>query len=364
LTPSTEASDESTQARAALVIGATGVTGTPLTEELLVAGWTVVAVSRRAPMLRAGVPTGKLRHLAVDLLDADACRHRLGVLDEATHVYYCAQAADPALRLQLLRNVLDALARGSPGLRNVHLMQGTKYYGCHLGAFKVPARESDPRVAGADIYYSEEDLVRARAHERGWRWTALRPHAVCGYAQGNPLNLAVVLGVFAALVRSEGAELFFPASPACFETRFNVMDSELLARAALWCSTRPECGNEAFNINNGDVFRWQDMWPRIAAHFGLRAAGPGREPLMDYLGARGDHWQRMARAHDLAPFPYERAVRWIQGDYRPPNSRLACEYDVVADLGKLRRFGFREELDSARMFQRLFARLQSQRVIP
>jgi nucleoside-diphosphate-sugar epimerase len=348
----------------ALVVGTTGVTGTPLTEELLLAGWPVVAVSRRAPMLRAGVPDANLRHVGVDLADAQACGDKLGTLNDVTHLFYCGHAPDAPTRLRLLRNVLDALERGSPKLENIHLLQGTKYYGCHLGPFKVPAQESDPRIAGGDFYYSEEDLVRSRARLRGWRWTAVRPHAVCGYAAGNPLNLATVLAVYCTLARAEGGELAFPASAACFEARFNVVDAELLARASIWCASRPACGSEAFNINNGDVFRWKDLWPALANHFGMRAAGPGSEPLADYLAARGSSWQRLATRHELLPFPFEQTARWAQGDYRPPNCRLACEYDVVSALAKARRFGFLEQTDSAQMFLRLFARLQRERVIP
>jgi nucleoside-diphosphate-sugar epimerase len=347
----------------ALVIGATGVTGTPLTEELLAAGWPVYAVSRRAPMMRAGIDVSKLVHIAVDLSDANACAQAMGTLDHLTHLYYCGNAPQSATRLQLMRNVLDAVERGSPELANVHLMQGTKYYGCHLGPFKVPARETDPRVAGADFYYSEEDYVRNRASGKQWTWTALRPHSVCGHARGNPLNLAVVLGVYGSLERAAGATFAFPSSAASFETRFNVVDSELLARAAIWCSTTSACGNEVFNINNGDVFRWQDIWPALAEFFGLEPAGPGMQRLPEYLGARAHEWARLSTEQGLAPFPYERVAAWAQGDYSAPSSRFACEYDVVSDLAKLRRFGFAEQVDTTQMFLRLFARLRDARVI-
>ena len=30
-------------------------------------------------------------------------------------------------------------------------------------------------------------------------------------------------------------------------------------------ATDPKTANEPFNITNGDIFRWQDMWPAIAA---------------------------------------------------------------------------------------------------
>ena len=83
------------QGRAALVIGATGVTGTPLTEALLAAGWPVYAVSRRPPLLRADVDTRRLTHIALDLADARACTRALGRLDPITHLFHCGNAPNP-----------------------------------------------------------------------------------------------------------------------------------------------------------------------------------------------------------------------------------------------------------------------------
>jgi nucleoside-diphosphate-sugar epimerase len=348
----------------ALVVGATGVTGTPLTEELLAAGWLVHAVCRREPMLRAGVDTARLRHVAVDIADAQACRAALEQLRDVTHLFYCGNAPDPQRRLALMRNVLDAVEAGAPGLANVHLLQGTKYYGCHLGPFPVPARETDARVAGADFYYSEEDLVRTRARGKRWSWTAVRPHSVCGYARGNPLNLAVALAIYATLRREAGEPLSFPSTAASFERRFNVVDSELLGRASIWCAGSPHCANEPFNINNGDVFRWRDVWPALAGFFGLEPAGPADERLPDYFARREPAWNAVVARHGLSPLPYGLFARWAQGDYVPPNSRFACEYDVVSDLAKARAFGFTETVDTAAMFLRLFARLRAERVIP
>jgi nucleoside-diphosphate-sugar epimerase len=350
--------------RAALVIGASGVTGTPLTEELLAAGWPVYAVSRRAPMLRAGVDTSRLEHIAVDLADAAACMRAFARLDAVTHLFYCGNAPERELRLQLMRHVLDAVEAASPRLENMHLMQGTKYYGCHLGPFQVPAKETDARVAGADFYYSEEDFVRGRAAGKRWTWTAVRPHSVCGYARGNPLNLAVVLAIYASLQRAAGKTLAFPSTPASFEARFNVVDSELLARASIWCSTTAACGNQAFNVNNGDVFRWKDIWPALADYFELEPAGPQAQRLPQYLAEHEAAWQELARSHGLAAFPYMRVSAWAQGDYAPPSSRFACEYDVVSDLSKARSYGFAERVDTTRMFLRLFDRLRAERVIP
>jgi hypothetical protein len=112
------------------------------------------------------------------------------------------------------------------------------------------------------------------------------------------------------------------------------------------------------------VFRWRELWPKLAGFFGLEAAGPQALRLPEYLAQHERDWKTLAARHDLEPFPYEQVARWAQGDYRAPNSRFACEYDVVSDLSKARRHGFSERIDSAQMFLRLFARLRAERVIP
>ena len=348
----------------ALVIGASGVTGTPLVEQLLGSGWRVFAVSRRAPALRNAISTEHLKHVPVDLADAAAVSRAFAAFHDVTHVFYCANDPRPDVRLRLLSHVLTAIEPVARKLANLYLMQGTKYYGCHLGPISVPARETDPRIAGGDFYYSEEDFVSVCQYGKRWTWTALRPHAVCGYAANNPLNLAVVLGIYGSLCKALGRAFQFPASPACFAACFNVMDAELLARAAIWCSTTPRCANQAFNANNGDVFRWAELWPQLAAYFEIEPAGPGGQPLAECFAASAEDWRELSERHRLKAFPFERVAQWLQGDYRFPNSRLACEYDVHADLGKLRAHGFRERVDSARMFTRLFARLREERVIP
>ena len=348
----------------ALVIGASGVTGTPLAEQLLEGGWRVLAVSRRAPVLRSGASAAQLRHVPVDLTDALATGAAFSAFHDVTHVFHCANDPRPDVRLRLLSHVLAAIEPVAPRLANLHLMQGTKYYGCHLGPIAVPARETAPRIAGGDFYYSEEDFVSVCRYGKRWNWTALRPHAVCGYSANNPLNLAAVLAIYGSLCKALGQAFAFPATDACFRARFNVMDAELLARAAIWCSTTPRCANQAFNVNNGDVFLWSELWPQLAAFFELEPEGPGERSLAEFLTEHEPTWRALAERHQLRAFPFERVAQWIRGDYRSPNSRLACEYDVHADLSKLRAHGFRESTDSGRMFTRLFARLRDERVIP
>ncbi len=111
--------------KVAMVIGASGVTGTPLAEQLALAGWKVYGVSRRAPQLRDG-PHTHFHHVPVDLTDASATRAALAACADVTHVFHCANDALPATRLAMISNTLDAIEAVAPGFANINLLRGTK----------------------------------------------------------------------------------------------------------------------------------------------------------------------------------------------------------------------------------------------
>jgi len=76
----------------------------------------------------------------------------------------------------------------------------------------------------------------------------------------------------------------------------------LLARHLEWASTTDAARNQAFNVVNGDVFRWKWMWGRLAAWFGLQpAAFPGESlPLERQMSDARPIWTDIARKHHLA----------------------------------------------------------------
>jgi nucleoside-diphosphate-sugar epimerase len=347
----------------ALVIGAGGVTGTPMVEQLALAGWKVYGLSRRRPAFRGG-PFERFVHLPVDLTDAAATRSALAHCTDVTHVFHCANDARPDVRLVMIGNVLDGIEGAALRLANINLLQGTKYYGSYLGRFKTPAKETDPRVPSGTFYYAEEDLVTGRQEGKNWTWTAVRPTAVCGYAAGNPLNLATVLAIYGSILRELNEPFAFPSTQACFDALMQVIDADLLARAALCVSTMPGCGNRGYNVSNGDMFRWKNMWPALARFFDLEAAGPESYSLAQFLEDKQPLWDAMTRKYGLRPFPFERAARWAQGDFTPPNSRLGCEYDWISDTLRVRQAGFNEVIDSEQMFLGMFDRFRREAIIP
>ena len=121
-------------------------------------------------------------------------------LAEATHVFYAAfqpaggAAAAYASNIEpnrdMLVNAVTAIDAASSALRRVVLVTGTKYYGSHLGPYKTPARESDPRHRGPNYYFDQIDWLTAFQRNKRWDWVELRPQTLCGFAPGTPMSLA------------------------------------------------------------------------------------------------------------------------------------------------------------------------------
>jgi nucleoside-diphosphate-sugar epimerase len=66
--------------------------------------------------------------------------------------------------------------------------------------------------------------------------------------------------------------LRFPGTPPAFGALQQMVDAELLGRAAVWAATEKRCAGEIFNVTNGGLFRWQYLWPRFAEYFGMEDA--------------------------------------------------------------------------------------------
>ncbi|OLR92850.1 SDR family oxidoreductase [Actinokineospora bangkokensis] len=335
--------------RTALVTGAHGVIGAGLVAHLRsLPDWDVITVART----RADI--------TVDLLDAAAARDALGGTG-ATHVFHAAYQDRPTWRelvapnLAMLVNTVEAVE--SPALRHVSLMQGYKVYGAHLGPFRTPAREDDAGHMPPEFNLDQQAFLESRSG--AWTWSAMRPSVVCSTALGNPMNLVAALAVYATISKELGVPLRFPGKPGAYDSLLEVTDAGLLAHATVWAATTPECADQAFNVANGDLFRWSRLWPRIAAEFEVPLGDPLPMSLADVMSDKEPVWDRIVAAHGLRPTPYADVSSWAFAD-----AVFSWDYDFLADGSRARRLGFTEFVDTEAMFAGLFDRLRAERVIP
>lgn len=347
--------------KTALVVGARGVIGGNLIGHLeREGGWRIIGLSRRG-----GQDTEAVRHIAVDLLDRDDTAARLATLTDVTHVFYAAYQDRPSWaelvppNLAMLVNVVDAIEPVATRLEHINLMQGYKVYGAHLGPFATPAKESDAPHMPPEFNVDQQQFLERRQIGARWSWSALRPSVVAGVGLGNPMNLAMVIAVYASISKELGIPLRFPGKPGAYTSLIEMTDANLLAKATTWAATNPGSRNEAYNITNGDIYRWSSMWSKIAAFFDLDVAPPLPMSLTEVMADKSALWDTMVQRHGLRPTPYSDVSSWQFGDFV-----FAWDYDVIADTSKSRRAGFHEFVDTEEMFLRIFQDLRDQRLIP
>ena len=347
--------------RVAVVVGARGVIGGNLIDHLEATGeWDVVGLSRRG-----GPGTDRVRHIAVDLLDERDAADKLGELRDVTHIFYAAYQDRPswaelvAPNVAMLVNTVNALEPVAAALEHVSLMQGYKVYGAHLGPFKTPARESDPPHMPPEFNVDQQHFLEDRQRGKRWTWSAIRPSVVCGFALGNPMNLALVIAVYATMSKELGVPLRFPGKPGAYTSLIEMTDAGLLAEATVWAATTPECANQAFNINNGDLFRWDEMLPKIANFFELDVAPPLPMSMEVVMADKEPVWNDLVAKHGLEPTPYSDVSSWAFGDFV-----FGWDYDVIADGSKARRLGFHRHVETERMFLDIFRDLRARKIIP
>lgn len=346
--------------KTALVLGATGVSGRAVLQELEKAGdWSVVGVSRKPPDFDT---TAKF--VSADLYDADSCRQVFGALEPVTHVFWTAYADKPTFaetrepNALMFANAISAIeATGS--VEHICICQGTKYYGQYLGPFKTPAKETDPRIDVPHFYYDQEDFVLELQKGKSWTWSAARPHVICGYARGNPLNLISVLAVYATILKELGLPLTFPGKPGAFTSIYQATHAPLLGRSMIWMSTTPSAANLAFNVTNGDFFRYQHVWPMIADYFGMEAGGVEQMDLKAFMADKEPVWDAIVAKYGLKPQPFSVVADWHFANYAFSN-----DWDVMSDTTRCRKHGFLEFLETEEMFRIEFDVLKRFGLIP
>jgi nucleoside-diphosphate-sugar epimerase len=351
-------------ARHALIAGISGIIGRHLAERLTAEGWIVSGISRHAHDL-----PGEIRHIAVDLTDAGAVKRALQNV-ALTDVFITAwlrqatEAENCRVNAGMVRNLMHAVEDKSVG--HVALVTGLKHY---MGPFEAyakakpitPFREEQPRLAYQNFYYDQEDEVFAAAERQGFGWSVHRPHTLIGYALGNQMNMAATLGAYAAICRETGRPFVFPGSPQQYEAPVDITDGRIIARHLLWAATEPAARNNAFNIVNGEVFRWNWLWPKLAAHLGVPAADyPGHaQPLEEQMKGMEPVWDTIVARHGLQKNPLNTVASWWHSD-----ADLGRVIENFTDMTKSRDMGFTAYQSSLRSFTDAFDRFRAARVLP
>jgi len=353
--------------KTALIVGASGIAGSNLAALLLSKGWETYGLSRNP-----GPDKNGLKPVAADLLDLEGLKLALADI-KPTHVYITTwmrnetESENIKVNGLMVRNILSVLS-AKKSVQHVALVTGLKHY---LGPFEAyakegflpetPLREEHPRLALENFYYAQEDEVYQAAARDGFTWSIHRPHTVIGKAVGNAMNMGTTLAVYASICKETGRKFVWPGSSAQWNGLSDVTDAKILAEHLLWASTTDSAKNEAFNIVNGDVFRWSRLWYKIADYFNIEATGFEDEikSLELEMANCEDSWKAIASKYGLMETNLQRiATPWHT------DLDLGRPIEVMTAMSKSRKLGFTVYQDTEESFYRLFDNLRVDKLIP
>ncbi len=360
-----------------LVVGASGLVGSAAVRRFSrESSWEVVGVARRIPPMSDGVS-----HVQADLTDRAACDAAFGAMVDVTHLVFSAVHERPGLvsgwfdpvtiakNAEMLRNVIEPLASAAD-LRHVSLLQGTKAYGVHRGLEsgpRVPLREIDEDGDHPNFYFEQEQFLRSRQAEIGYSITVLRPTVIYGDAAGTNMNPLLPLAVYGSLLRVHGEPLHFPGK-SFLPTLHEAVDADLVADALCWAAVAPEARDRAFNVTNGDVFCWPDVWPSIAAALDMEPGQHRPLSLAEELPRRRPEWAALVERHELrAPRDLVHLVgenSLTYADMTLSGATGTTGRPVINSTIAIRQAGFNACIDTEEMFVQLLHRLQADRIIP
>jgi nucleoside-diphosphate-sugar epimerase len=355
-----------------VVAGATGLVGNAALRHFgALEGCELVALSRRKPRDLYGA-----RYAEIDLTDPTQCARAAAELQGATHLVYAALYEAPNLidgwrdqgqirtNDRMLRNLMAALEPVAPRLSHVALLQGTKAYGVHVRPLTVPAREGRSEMyEQPNFYWAQENFLRELQQGKAWHWSILRPVLVVGLAMGGAMDLIPPLGVYAAMLREQGRALDYPGGAARVS---QAVDVDLLARAIAWSGEADAARNQAFNVTNGDVFTWENVWPAISDALDMK---PGSAVPLSLAREHPNWiapWETLRRRHNLVSPGLEAFVglSFQYADYSMRFGQTESGPPSIVSTVKINQAGFTEMMDTEIMFRKWFRQAQASRLLP
>jgi nucleoside-diphosphate-sugar epimerase len=359
--------------RKILIAGATGLVGYAAMKHFALRGdCEVMALSRRKPDETFGACW-----LPLDLTNAAACQALTPHFAGTTQLVYAALherqdlvsgwREDEQIRTNeaMLANLFGAVEAASPGLQHVALLQGTKAYGVHVRPLAVPARENRSEMHDqANFYWNQEHFIRARQTGKSWSWSILRPVLIVGDSVGSAMNVIPALGVYAAFMKRAGkTTLDYPGGVGRVA---QAIDADVLARCIAWSGESDKARNEIFNVTNGDVFVWPNVWPAIARSLGFAPGEHVPLSLDREIRPREAEWAEIAARHGLVSGTLKDFVglSFEYADYTMGYGRTEPGPPALVSTIKLMQAGFTEVIDTEAMFAKAFAEMQAKKLLP
>ncbi|PNS21570.1 hypothetical protein CAC42_929 [Sphaceloma murrayae] len=378
----------------ALIFGASGVSGWAITSQALQfpsksTFSRVTALTNRPLSIEdSGLPKDERLQLVsgIDLTRSiesivSGLKSKVRDVESVSHVFFAAYIEKPSypdlvqVNELLVRNAITAVDRlAGHSLKNIILQTGGKHYGVEFPGtvdIQPPLKATAPRIPKPEadniFYYQQYDVLQDLAKDKSWNFYEVRPDVIVGFTPGtNFMNITQGVGFYLSLYRAihgQGKEVPFVGTPKSWRNTHSDTFQDILAQQEIHISLNEDNipSGKSFNAADGEVTTWEKKWPALAACFGLKGVGPGKEPVdcAAFAKAHGAEWRKLEAKNGLKKGVFE--------DYSWGFVKGVCaafDFDREYDLSDTREIGFNETIETVKGYQIAFERMKDARILP
>ncbi|KAF4304808.1 putative nucleoside-diphosphate-sugar epimerase protein [Botryosphaeria dothidea] len=374
-----------TPKKTAFVTGANGISGNAIVEHLIrepKPEWERIIITSRTPT-KTHWQDPRVEFVAIDFLAPleEVIQAMESHCSGVTHAYFTSYVHIDNFKLlaetniPLFENFLNAIdAVAGDSLQRVCLQTGGKYYGVHLGPVRAPLVEDEPRYEdhGLNFYYKQEDCLKEMSKRRSWSYNIIRPNAIVGYTPGkNGMSEAVTLALYMLVCKEIGQKARFSGNRYFWHCVDDSSYAPSLADMSVWATTEEHTKNEAFNHQNGDVFFWKNLLPKLGDYYGVEVLGEnaiesaGDSEVMEQSFKMGNWakdkkpvWESICKKYGGNPEAFDWGTWWFM------DWAVGKSWPTISSVNKARKMGWQRYDDTYETWIETFRSFENAGILP
>jgi nucleoside-diphosphate-sugar epimerase len=266
-------------------------------------------------------------------------------------------------------------------VEHVSILTGGKMYGMQYPKALCPESrppyvEDSSRGPPPNFYMAQEALVL----NSGYAHTIVRPSFILGVPppgswNASSMSIGLALGTYCAVLHAAGSTtLPFPGSTTSCDVRMQMSATPDIARILTAGANDKRVANQAFNVVSCESFTWREVWPHLAAFWGMKPVLPvrgvsynagktGLSILAAHTGSSDleKEWKTIAKDNDLLDLQWKKV---FNDDFF--DKTFSVDWDTEFSTLKLEQYElpYGKSKSASYLFLAFFANLIKMKVIP
>jgi hypothetical protein len=143
-------------------------------------------------------------------------------------------------------------------------------------------------------------------------------------------------------------------------------DTRLVANAIRWAGEAPAASGQHFNLTNGEVFSWRDLWPAIADVLGVEVGPDDPVSMAEFLPSKADLWDEIVARYQLRRLSMSELLgeSHFYADFCFAYGAVEPPPPAFVSTVKIKQAGFTEACDTEESMVHWLGVLQDRKVLP